>query len=135
MEQQIITQQDIDEAIEGYKKYHEVMKRFFNLMHPNGCSAALYVGLIAEEYVEWSDEGFGTAGDFKESRDCSWVHDMYEIQQGYDTPEGIRLLMNELLSKFYTADGKFEPLYREDGKLLKNTGFKKANFQQFFDKE
>ena len=44
--------------------------------------------------------------------------------------KSISLLVQEYRSKFYTEDGKFEPKYREDGKLLKNTGFKKLDLKE-----
>ena len=42
-------------------------------------------------------------------------------------------LIKEYSSKLWDNEGNFCATFREDGKLLKGTGFKKANFDQFFD--
>lgn len=88
----------------------------------------LYEALIQEEFNEWNEEVQGSAADYKELCDLMWVIIQYANQVGFDLDAGMQELITEYRSKFYTADGKYEPKFREDGKLLKNTGFKKADF-------
>lgn len=101
-------------------------------MHPNGASEGLYSKLIQEEFAEWDLEKEGTPNDFKELCDLIWVCVMYAIQNGYPLEKGMSELMREFDSKFYDKDGNHKPQYREDGKLLKGEGFKKADFEKFF---
>ena len=60
---------------------------------------------------------------------------MRAIQCGYPLEEGMEELTKEFNSKFLDKDGNFNPKYREDGKLLKGDGFKKANFEKFFQEK
>lgn len=95
-------------------------------------NADLYGTLIQEEYDEWLEthtDSHPAHMEFKELCDLMWVILQYANQRGWDMTVGINRLIAEYESKFYTADGKYEPIYREDGKLLKNTGFQKANFK------
>lgn len=94
-----------------------------------------YSNWIKEEYEEFMAEKDGTPEQFKELCDLIWVCIQKANKQGYDLAEGMKALVDEYCSKFYTADGKYEPIYREDGKLLKNTGFKKADFTKIFKKD
>ena len=95
----------------------------------------IYTSLIKEEYEEFMAEKDGTPEQFKELCDLIWVCIQKANKQGYDLNTGMMALVEEYTSKFYTADGKYEPIYREDGKLLKNTGFKKADFTKIFRKD
>lgn len=99
----------------------------------NTTHANLYEELVNEEYNEWSREVQGSAKDYKELCDLMWVIIQYANQIGFDLDKGMQELIKEYRSKFYTADGKYEPKFREDGKLLKNTGFKKANFSALLE--
>lgn len=90
----------------------------------------LYKRLITEEYKELMDEPNGSDRAFKELCDLIWVCIQYANASGFNLELGMQELIKEYESKFYTKEGKYEPLYREDGKLLKNTGFKKANFSK-----
>lgn len=90
----------------------------------------LYKRLITEEYKELMDEPNGSDRAFKELCDLIWVCIQYANSSGFNLELGMNELIKEYESKFYTKEGKYEPLYREDGKLLKNTGFKKANFSK-----
>lgn len=95
-----------------------------------------YTAYIKEEFEEFIAEKDGTPEQFKELCDLIWVCIQKANKQGYNLSKGMEALVNEYTSKFYTADGKYEPIYREDGKLLKNTGFKKADFTKLMkDKE
>ena len=93
----------------------------------------LYERLIQEEFKEWSDEVQGTAEDYKELCDLTWVIIQYANQVGFDLDKGMKELVKEYNSKFYTAEGVYQPTFREDGKLLKGTGFKKADFKELME--
>lgn len=95
----------------------------------------IYTSLIEEEFKEFMAEKDGTPEQFKELCDLIWVCIQKANKQGYSLSEGMKALVEEYCSKFYTVDGKYEPIYREDGKLLKNTGFKKADFSTFINKD
>ena len=69
----------------------------------------------------------------KELCDLIWVCVQYANVCGYDLERGMNELVSEYSSKFYDSEGNYNPQFREDGKLLKGTGFKKANFEQFFE--
>lgn len=93
----------------------------------------LYREFITEEYKELLAEKPCTANDFKELCDLLWVCIQYANACGYDLEKGMNELVTEYSSKFYDSEGNYNPQFREDGKLLKGTGFKKANFDQLFD--
>lgn len=95
-------------------------------------NAELYRKLINEEMQEFIAEPNGTPEQFKELCDLLWVIVQFANQMGYHLESGMRALVEEYRSKFFTADGWYQPLFREDGKLLKNSGFKKADFGKFF---
>lgn len=95
-------------------------------------NAELYRKLINEEMQEFIAEPNGTPEQFKELCDLLWVIVQFANQMDYHLESGMRALVEEYRSKFYTADGWYQPLFREDGKLLKNSGFKKADFGKFF---
>lgn len=94
----------------------------------------LYLRLIDEEYEELSAESQGTVGEYKELCDLIWVIIQYANQVGFDLDKGMKELIKEYNSKFYTADGEYKPTFREDGKLLKGTGFKKADFKELMER-
>lgn len=94
---------------------------------------SLYSKCIAEEFKEFLKERRGTPNEMKELCDLIWVCVQYANACGYDLEAGMRELLKEYSSKFYDSDGNYNPQFREDGKLLKGTGFKKANFEQFFE--
>ncbi len=91
-------------------------------------NAELYRELINEEMQEFIVEPNGTPEQFKELCDLLWVIVQFANQMDYHLESGMQALVEEYRSKFYTTDGRYQPLFREDGKLLKNTGFKKADF-------
>lgn len=95
--------------------------------------AILYSKCIAEEFKEFLDEPVGTPNEMKELCDLIWVCVQYANACGYNLEAGMRELLKEYSSKFYDSEGNYSPQFREDGKLLKGTGFKKANFEQFFE--
>ena len=95
--------------------------------------AILYSKCIAEEFKEFLEEHVGTPNDMKELCDLIWVCVQYANACGYDLEAGMNELLKEYSSKFYDSEGNYNPQFREDGKLLKGTGFKKANFEQFFE--
>lgn len=101
-----------------------------NLGSKENCE--LYNKLCVEEFREFQQalEFEGEAEQFKELCDTLWVLIQFANCKGWDLTKGMTALVNEYNSKFYTADGEYQPLFREDGKLLKNTGFKKANFKE-----
>ena len=96
-------------------------------------NAELYRELINEEMQEFIVEPNATPGQFKELCDLMWVIVQFANQMGYHLESGMQALVEEYRSKFYTVDGRYQPLFREDGKLLKNTGFKKADFARVLD--
>ena len=95
--------------------------------------AKLYKDLCEEEFKEFKqaiENEEGEAQCFKELCDTLWVLVQFANCKGWDLSKGMDALVQEYTSKFFTKDGDYQPLYREDGKLLKNTGFKKANFKE-----
>lgn len=94
---------------------------------------SLYIEWINEEHKELLAEKPSTPNDMKELCDLLWVCIQYANACGYDLEKGMNELVSEYSSKFYDSEGNYNPQFREDGKLLKGTGFKKANFEQFFD--
>lgn len=94
---------------------------------------SLYIEWINEEHKELLAEKPSTPNDMKELCDLLWVCIQYANACGYDLEKGMNELIKEYSSKFYDSDGNYNPQFREDGKLLKGTGFKKANFKQFFE--
>lgn len=118
------------------RKLQKRLNKFLEMTHPKASrveSATLYNMLIVEEHQEFLEEDMGTPEDMKEVCDLLWVLIQYANCCGYDLEKGMHELCKEYESKFYRQDGTFEPLFREDGKLLKNTGFRKANFNKFFE--
>jgi hypothetical protein len=101
-----------------------------NLGSKENCE--LYNKLCIEEFweLQLALRYEGEAEQFKELCDVLWVLIQFANCKGWDLTKGMTALANEYNSKFYTADGEYQPLLREDGKLLKNTGFKKANFKE-----
>ena len=109
-----------------------VLKDLFEITHAKGNSIdprTLYLNLIEEEYKELVAEKPSTPNDFKELCDLIWVSIQYANACGYDLEAGMNELVKEYTSKFYDKDGKFNPKYNEQGKLLKGDNFKKANFE------
>lgn len=94
---------------------------------------SLYIEWINEEHKELLAEKPSTPNDMKELCDLLWVCIQYANACGYDLEKGMNELLKEYSSKFYDSKGNYNPQFREDGKLLKGTGFKKANFEQFFE--
>lgn len=94
---------------------------------------SLYIEWINEEHKELIAEKPSTPNDMKELCDLLWVCIQYANACGYDLEKGMNELVSEYSSKFYDSEGNYNPQFREDGKLLKGTGFKKANFEQFFE--
>lgn len=86
-----------------------------------------YTKYIQEEFNEFIAEKDGTPEQAKELGDLLWVVIQKANKQGYDLGKILQMLVDEYSSKFYDENGKFNPIYREDGKLLKNKGFKKLD--------
>lgn len=86
----------------------------------------LYQDLITEEFSE-----FITAKTepekCKELLDLLWVTIQYANAKGWDLDKGMKLLIEEYKSKFLDETGNYSPIFRDDGKLLKNKGFKKLD--------
>lgn len=93
----------------------------------------LYSKCIAEEFKEFLGAHSGTPNEMKELCDLIWVCVQYANACDFDLEAGMNELLKEYSSKFYDSEGNYNPQFREDGKLLKGTGFKKANFEQFFE--
>lgn len=125
----------MDQQINVLSEFMKRMKHLYDAAHPNGAPEGLYARLIHEEYKELSVEREGTSNHFKELCDLIWVCVMRAIQCGYPLEEGMEELTKEFNSKFLDKDDNFNPKYREDGKLLKGDGFKKANFEKFFQEK
>lgn len=109
----------------------EVFKDLFKKTHPQGTNGRLYETMVNEEYKEWLAEEPKTPNDFKELCDTIWCCIMYAIEQGYPLDKGMGELIREYMSKFTNEKGEYDPQYRDDGKLLKGKGFKKADFSKF----
>ena len=86
-----------------------------------------YTKYIQEEFNEFMAEKDGTPEQAKELGDLLWVVIQKANKQGYDLGKILQMLVDEYSSKFYDENGEFNPIYREDGKLLKNKGFKKID--------
>lgn len=125
----------MDQQINVLSEFMKRMKHLYDAAHPNGAPEDLYYDLIVEEFNEWIEEREGIPEDFKELCDLIWVCVMRAIQCGYPLEDGMEELTKEFNSKFLDKDGNFNPKYREDGKLLKGDGFKKANFEKFFEEK
>ena len=89
----------------------------------------LYQDLITEEYCEFITEKDPVA-KHKELDDLLWVTIQYANAQGWDLNKSMSLLVQEYKSKFLDENGLINPIYREDGKLLKNKGFKKLDLNE-----
>lgn len=109
------------------KKLLELMKKSKQEPSP-WLGVTLYNNLIDEELNEFNAEVVQTPDEFKELCDLIWVLIQYANCMGYDIDAGMKLLVKEYESKFLDKDGNFNPIYREDGKLLKGPLFKKADF-------
>lgn len=135
MEAQIkesIMQADEGELLIG--NLQKTLNQLYKITHSNQRTnlQALYNTCIKEEYLELQAEKYDTPEDMKELCDLIWVCIQYANASGYDLEAGFKELIAEYTSKFYDAHGNYNPTFRADGKLLKGSGFKKANFNKFF---
>ena len=123
----------IEDADNAMLSFQQFMALIFDATHHGAPKGSFtYTDWIKEEFEEFMAEKDGTPEQMKELCDLIWVCIQKANEQEYDLGLGFYELFKEYQSKFYTAEGEFQPIYREDGKLLKNSGFKKANFEQFF---
>ena len=115
----------------------EKLKVLFKITHSGDQSdlKLIYRKCISEEFNELLDEDSNTHEDFKELCDLIWVCVQYANACGYDIEAGMNELIKEYSSKLWDDEGNFCATYREDGKLLKGDGFKKANFEKFFEEK
>lgn len=116
------------------KDIQSQLSKLFNLTHANQKMGKeqlckLYQDLITEEYCEFITEKDITNKQ-KELCDLLWVAIQYANAQGWDLDKGMNLLVQEYKSKFLDENGDIHPIYREDGKLLKNKGFKKLDLNE-----
>lgn len=113
----------------------EKLKVLFKITHSGDQSdlKLIYRKCISEEFNELLDEDSNTHEDFKELCDLIWVCVQYANACGYDIEAGMNELIKEYSSKLWDDEGNFCATYREDGKLLKGAGFKKADFNKFFE--
>lgn len=116
------------------KDIQSQLSKLFNLTHANQKMSKeqlckLYQDLITEEYCEFIVEK-DPNNKFKEGLDLIWVITQYANAQGWDLEKGMNLLVQEYKSKFLDENGNIHPIYREDGKLLKNKGFKKLDLNE-----
>lgn len=113
----------------------KTLNQLFKISHSNQQKnlKELYDTCIKEEYTELQAEESDTPEDMKELCDLIWVCIQYANACGYDLEAGFKELLSEYTSKFYDAHGNYNPTFRADGKLLKGAGFKKANFNKFFE--
>lgn len=116
------------------KDIQSQLSKLFNLTHANQKMSKeqlckLYQDLITEEYCEFIVEK-DPNNKFKEGLDLIWVIIQYANAQGWDLDKGMNLLVQEYKSKFLDENGNIHPIYRKDGKLLKNKGFKKLDLNE-----
>lgn len=116
------------------KDIQSQLSKLFNLTHANQKMSKeqlckLYQDLITEEYCEFITEKDIT-NKHKELCDLLWVAIQYANAQGWDLDKSMSLLVQEYKSKFLDENGNIHPIYREDGKLLKNKGFKKLDLNE-----
>lgn len=116
------------------KDIQSQLSKLFNLTHANQKMSKeqlckLYQDLITEEYCEFITEKDITNKQ-KELCDLLWVAIQYANAQGWDLDKSMSLLVQEYKSKFLDENGNIHPIYREDGKLLKNKGFKKLDLNE-----
>lgn len=84
--------------------------------------------LIAEEFNEFMDEnGFDEAALLKELADLVYVCYGYADRFGWDLDEAFRRVHLSNMSKLDPVTGK--PIFREDGKILKSSGYKEPNLR------
>lgn len=110
----------------------EKLKVLFKITHSGDQSdlKLIYRKCISEEFNELLNEDSNTHEDFKELCDLIWVCVQYANACGYDIEAGMNELIKEYSSKLWDDEGNFCATYREDGKLLKGSHFKKANFEK-----
>ena len=110
----------------------EKLKVLFKITHSGDQSdlKLIYRKCISEEFNELLDEDSNTHEDFKELCDLIWVCVQYANACGYDIEAGMNELIKEYSSKLWDDEGNFCATFREDGKLLKGSYFKKANFKK-----
>ena len=111
----------------------EKLKVLFEMTHSKqkNCDfKELYTNWINEEHEELMAEKPNTHEDFKELCDLIWVCVQYANACDYDIEAGMNELIKEYSSKLWDDEGNFCATYREDGKLLKGSHFKKANFEK-----
>lgn len=110
----------------------EKLKVLFKITHSGDQSdlKLVYRKCISEEFNELLDENSNTHEDFKELCDLIWVCVQYANACGYDIEAGMNELIKEYSSKLWDDEGNFCATYREDGKLLKGSHFKKADFEK-----
>lgn len=116
------------------KDIQSQLSKLFNLTHANQKMSKeqlckLYQDLITEEYCEFITEKDITNKQ-KELCDLLWVSIQYANAQGWDLDKSMSLLVQEYKSKFLDENSNIHPIYREDGKLLKNKGFKKLDLNE-----
>lgn len=113
----------------------EKLKVLFKITHSGDQSdlKLIYRKCISEEFNELLDEDSNTHEDFKELCDLIWVCVQYANACGYDIEAGMNELIKEYSSKLWDDEGNFCATYREDGKLLKGSHFKKANFEKLMN--
>lgn len=130
----VFNKRDYMYEVEHFKSVQHALNELFKITHSKQpIGTFTYTDWIKEEFEEFMAEKDGTPEQFKELCDVIWVCIQKANEQGYDLAKGFQALVEEYMSKFYTADGKFEAIYREDGKLKKNTGFKKADFSKIME--
>ena len=92
--------------------------------------AALYGGLIVEEYGEWWEEvGYGEApvAELKELTDLLYVIYGYANAKGWDIEEAFRRVHANNMGRMYQPDGTIKR--RADGKIEKNKEYPKVNLE------
>lgn len=84
--------------------------------------------LISEEFKEFMDEnGFDQAALLKELADLVYVCYGYADRFGWDLDEAFRRVHLSNMSKLDPVTGN--PIFREDGKILKGSNYKEPNLK------
>ena len=96
--------------------------------------ADLHIDLIEEEYQElleaWGDQDI--TGIFDALIDLQYVINGMGVHMGLPMEEGWAEVQRSNMSKL---DENGEPIYREDGKVLKSDRYSPPNLQEIIDKK
>jgi predicted HAD superfamily Cof-like phosphohydrolase len=110
----------------------EDVEKFINTIGPDARTISIYEKLINEEYKEFTDSYWeADENRLNEAMDLVWVVLGYCIARGWDVDGAWKELTRANMDKlqFDPATGQLKR--REDGKILKPTGWVKPDMTSF----